>query len=84
MYAPFAYEGNKIQDCNSRVWVNETTQEFCITVHTGEVIFYKIMGSPAAKTVSVFKSSHEGDTYITAAENMYSALAYVTSMKGKE
>lgn len=84
MYAPFEYEGNRVEECNSRVFVNKSTEEYCIVVHTGEAIHYKIMGNPAAKTVSIFKGGSAGDTYITAAENFFSALAYVTGMKGRE
>lgn len=84
MHAPFTFEGNQIEHCLSRVWVNKSTEEFCVCVYTGESTYYKIMGTPAAKTVSIFKGSHDGDTYITAAENFYSALAYVTRLKGIE
>ena len=84
MRAPFIYDTNSVEHCLSRVWVNKDTEEFCVVIYTGETTAYKIMGNPAAKSVSIFKSDSTEDIYVAAAENFYTALAYVTAMKGKE
>ena len=82
MHVPFILDGNKVEHCPSRSWVNYTTGEHCLCVYVGHETYYKIIGTAAAHTVSIFKCCGGiDDEYVCAAHNMFTALSYVLQFK---
>ena len=82
MNVPFILKENKVEHCLSRSWVNYTTEECCLCIYVGQHDYYKIIGTSAANTVSIFKCSRGvEDKYICAAHNMFTALSYVLQFK---